>query len=528
MMQDRPPPPGPDDDLDFDFDAPRRRHHERGDTGERRPDDSLEPDLAADAPRGGDEPGGDEREPGTDSGELDSLETAERPARRERGRSKRGLRLPGRGRRREERARRAADTAGLEGAGAGEGLAVDEGAGEGPAAEGAPAAAAEDPYARPRKHPPPRNWRERHRALPAAVRRRQAVAAGVIGVIVIGGGYALASSLFGGGESDEPLPLKRVVGQTVIGKLGKDGPDRKTVRRVKKGQVGGFIVNPRSEQALQEQVGRLQAAAEAGGNPPLLILIDQEGGPVKRLPGPPDVSAPELGRDGSTDAARSVGEATGAYLQPLGISGDLAPVLDVALPRTADTIANRTLGDDPALVSSLGSAFIQGLQSQKVAATAKHFPGLGPATVNTDFSPVTIAARPQDLDAALQPFRAAVEAGVEMVMVASASYPALGADKPASFSGAIVRGLLRGDLGFEGVVITDDLQSVAIQELTTSGAAAVSSLGAGCDLLLFAGTPKGSVSGFNAAVKAAKQGKLTRSELDAAYERITALKGALG
>ena len=133
--------------------------------------------------------------------------------------------------------------------------------------------------------------------------------------------------------------------------------------------------------------------------------------------------------EAGADAARTEGEDTGNFLKGAGVNVDLAPVMDVELPQTADTIASRTFSDDAAVVSEVGSAFIEGLQSTGVAATAKHFPGLGPATVNTDFAPTEVVASQETLDAALQPFQAAVDSGVELVMVASASYPAYGRER---------------------------------------------------------------------------------------------------
>ena len=119
---------------------------------------------------------------------------------------------------------------------------------------------------------------------------------------LLGGGYALASALFGGGEEEGPTPVKKLVGQTVIGKLGKGTPDNKLLRRVRKGQVGGFIVEPRNAEALTRQTEALNAAAEEGDNPPLLFVIDQEGGDVKRLPGPADRSRPRASARPATPA----------------------------------------------------------------------------------------------------------------------------------------------------------------------------------------------------------------------------------
>ena len=547
-MEGRPPYDDPDDELDFDFDAARRRE----------PGGAREPDPGEDEPAGGD-PGFDdeagedvfrdedpalgegsdyeeddyasqpEDSPAFDDSPDDELrplredefldpDTAERRAiaRRQRDRPSGGFKLPWlSGGRRERR---------TQGDGEGASSALEQ---TGPGRR-----MRDDPYT-PAEVPVPGGRREHHRDLPANIRRRQAIALGVIALVLLVGIYAIASAIFGGGDDEsEPTPLKKLVGQSIVGELGKEAPDRKLLRRVRKGQVGGLIVKPRNEAALAEQLAPLNEAAQDGDNPPLLIMVDQEGGEVKALPGPPATSPQDLGEGGDPDAARSEGEQTGTYLAGLGVNVDLAPVLDVELPITANTIASRTFGDDPALVSELGSAFIEGIQGQGVAATAKHFPGLGPATINTDDGPVTVAASQEDLDAAIVPFQGAVDAGVELVMVSSAAYPTLptfGSDDPAVFSDPIVNGLLRGQLGFEGLVISDDLQAGGVSGLGLApGTEAVSALGAGVDLLLYARSEQGSVAGFNAAVKAAKQETLSRSQIEATYERITALKSDLG
>jgi beta-N-acetylhexosaminidase len=382
-------------------------------------------------------------------------------------------------------------------------------------------------YERVARRPHPTGEHRRHRDLPARVRRRQAVAVGVVAAVVLIGAIVLIGG-GDGGEEEEPLALKRVVGQTIVGKVGKAGPDEQLLRRVRKGQLGGVVMLPRNESTLQNDVGRLQDAARSGNNPPLLIMVDQEGGEVKRLPGPPDSSPAELGESGDADASRAEGEQTGTYLAGLGVNVDLAPVLDVARPTTADTLASRTFGDDPARVSELGVAFAEGLQDGGVAATAKHFPGLGLATVNTDFGPVTVAATADDLNAALGPFQAAIDAGVDMVMMSLASYPGLGSRKPAALAPPIVQGVLRDRLGFEGVVITDDLEADAIVQETTPEKAAETALAAGNDLVLFGGSTGTSNDAFNSVVQAAKAGQIERSVLDQAYARVVQLKAGLG
>lgn len=378
-------------------------------------------------------------------------------------------------------------------------------------------------YERVARRPHPTGEHRRHRDLPANVRRRQAIAVGAVALLVVIGLIVLIGG--GGGEEEEqPLALKRVVGQTIIGKVGAQGPGERILRSVRKGRIGGMVMVPRNERTLQQQVGQLQDAARLGDNPPLLIMIDQEGGEVKRLPGPPDQSASQIGEGGDADLARQQGAGTGTYLAGLGVNVDLAPVLDVERPATADSIASRTFGDDPELVSELGVAFIEGLQGANVAATAKHFPGLGLATANTDFGPVTVVATEEDLNAAAAPFQDAIDAGVDMVMMSTASYPGLGSREPAALAPQIVQGLLREQLGFQGVIITDDLEGDAISDAMNPANAAVAALAAGNDLALASGT---ATRAFDAVVKAAKAGEIDRDLLDQAYARVATLKAGL-
>jgi beta-N-acetylhexosaminidase len=370
---------------------------------------------------------------------------------------------------------------------------------------------------------PPPGRRERRRDLPARVRRRQDFMVGGAVLIVIVLIIVLVSG--GGGSSEEPIALKRLVGQTIVAKLSSKGPNEDLIKRVRKGQVGGVIAFETDAQQLKADVGQLQEAASAGDNPPLLVMVDQEGGDVKRIKnGPPTVSPADLGKSGDQGQAKDQGQQTGAFLRGLGVNVDLAPVLDVAHQNTADTIKSRTFGSNPDTVATVGVAFAQGLEDGGAVATAKHFPGLGYATVNTDDNAVTVAATSGELQNDLTPFKAAVEAGVGMVMMSTASYPTLGAKKPAALSPTIVKNLLRGQLGFDGVVITDDLEGQAISGTVPPAVAGTSALRAGDDLLLYATSTKTSATAFGQLVKEVKSGQLDRSVVQSAYDRITDLK----
>jgi len=373
---------------------------------------------------------------------------------------------------------------------------------------------------------PPPGRRTRRRDLPARVRRRQDFILGGVALVLIVLLIVLISS-GGGGGGEAQVPLKRLVGQTIVAKLGNKGPNQALLRRARKGQIGGVIAFETDPSKLKADVQQLQSAAKAGNNPGLLVMIDQEGGSVKRLKqGPPDISPAQLGKSGDENQAKDQGQKTGSYLQGLGVNVDLAPVLDVAKPTTAATIKSRTFGSDPAVVSKVGVSFAQGLQDGGAVATAKHFPGLGRATVNTDDRPTTIAATSDELNADLEPFKAAIAAGVKMMMVSTASYPTLGAKKPAAFSPTIVQSLLRKQYGFDGVVITDDLEGGAVTQTLPPVVAATSALKAGDDLLLYAKSGNASQKAWSAVVREVKSGQLDRSILQSAYDRITSLKNS--
>jgi beta-N-acetylhexosaminidase len=371
-----------------------------------------------------------------------------------------------------------------------------------------------------------RGRRPRHRDLPAHVRRRQDF--GVIGLVLLAGAGAYMLFFRGGGgeEAEKPFPLKRLVGQTIVATMGEGGVDAKLLKKVQKGQVGGvLVVNGNVESEVESDARKLQRAARRGNNPPVLIMADQEGGFVKTLPGPPEKGPDEIADEGP-ETAQSEGQATGEYLKGVGVNVDLAPVLDVAHDNTEETIVSRTYSEDPAEVGELGSAFITGLQSAGIAATAKHFPGLGLAPTNTDFDQVQIVATAEDLQADIEPFAQAVAAGVDMMMVSTALYDFSGAN-PAAFSANVIQNELRDKLGFKGVVITDDLEAPGAGEEGNPGRAALRAIRAGADLALLAQSGSAPGKALDALVKAVREGRLDRSVVQAAYDRVLALKTKL-
>jgi beta-N-acetylhexosaminidase len=299
-------------------------------------------------------------------------------------------------------------------------------------------------------------------------------------------------------------------------------------RAARRGLIGGVICFPPSGVApadVSAEIERLQRAAASGGNPPLLVAVDQEGGEVKRFPdAPPQRSPVELGDDGDATAAAAEGTDTGEFLAGIGANVDLAPVLDVPAP--GSFVASRAFSEAPNVVADVGVSFADGLAAAGVAATAKHFPGLGLATVNTDLAPSAVDASRSQLRVGMEPFEAAIAAGVGVVMVSNATYPAFDANAPAGLSPRIVEDELRGRLGFDGVVITDDLQAPSIATTLPAPEAGVEAARAGSDVLLFAGGADPAPIHARL-LDALQRGLLDRGTMEESYLRISNLKAAV-
>ena len=199
-------------------------------------------------------------------------------------------------------------------------------------------------------------------------------------------------------------------------------------------------------------------------------------------------------------------------------------MLDVPVP--GSFIASRAFSDDAEVVADVGVSFAEGLADAGVAAPAKHFPGLGQATVNTDLAASTVDASRSDLRAGMAPFEAAIAAGIGLVMVSNATYPALDPDAPAAVSQPVIERELRGRLGFDGVVITDDLEAPSIAASYTAPDAGLAAARAGADVLLFAtGADSGPI--HEKLVRALQRGLLDRGAVEESYLRITNLKAAV-
>ena len=228
--------------------------------------------------------------------------------------------------------------------------------------------------------------------------------------------------------------------------------------------------------------GQLRRGSAQG---PPLICVDQEGGDIRILPwAPPERSQAAQAAAGTV---RADAEAAAKALRATGINVSLAPVADVAsVPGAA--LAGRAFATEFGAAGQQVAESVRGWRAGGVAPTIKHFPGLGGATVNTDDGPATIRRSAQQIrDEDLVPFRSGIEAGAPLVMAGHAVYPAIDPDRIASQSEAVIGGLLRDELGFDGVVITDSTEAAAVQAVTGVQEAAIRNVRAGVDIVLTTG-----------------------------------------
>lgn len=259
--------------------------------------------------------------------------------------------------------------------------------------------------------------------------------------------------------------------------------------------VGGIVYFAQNlldpEQTTTMLANVKQFYADAGNVAPF-IAVDEEGGTVVRVAdneafGAQDVGdASALGSAGDTEAAKRAAEQIADYLMPLGFNLDFAPVADVVDPLRSDTMGLRSFSSDAAVAADMVRAEVEGFRDKKMLCCAKHFPGIGAAAGDSHEGAITIEATNEELETVdLVPFRAAIEAGVPMIMVGHVSLPNIVGDStPAPLSSAVVQGMLRDSLGYTGVIVTDSLSMGAITDYYTPAEAAVAALKAGCDIPL--------------------------------------------
>lgn len=351
------------------------------------------------------------------------------------------------------------------------------------------------------------------------------------GVVLAGAATTIAAT-----PAPDGMTLRQLAGQRVIYSYPGLTPPHALLQRIRAGEAAGVIFFGENVSSTQQIAGVVRELRDANAQSPvqrpLLLMTDQEGGKVRRLPGEPALSEKQVGQAADPEAAaRAAGKGAGTTLSGVGMNLNLAPVLDVfGQPGNFIDQYGRSFSDDPHTAGVLGRDFVTAQQATGVAATAKHFPGLGAASAgsNTDLGPVTLNVPLSELRAKDEaPYGPAIAAGVKLVMLSWAVYPALDASRPAGLSSAVVQEL-RQHQRFQGVTITDALEAKALQAYGTTGERATLAAEAGMDLILASARDVAQGEDAVSALAAGLSGgSLPSAGFRAAVGRISALRDGL-
>jgi beta-N-acetylhexosaminidase len=325
-----------------------------------------------------------------------------------------------------------------------------------------------------------------------------------------------------------PANIRREIGQLLIGSLPGVTITPEVRSLAREFSLGGVILFSRNIE-VPEQVAELSGDVQALATElPLWVSVDQEGGRVARLKRPftewPPMAV--LGRSGNTELASRFAKALGAELKAVGVTLDYAPVLDIHTNPANPVIGDRALADDAEAVARLGAAIVRGLQDNGVAACGKHFPGHGDTSIDSHFELPLVEHSPDRIRRVeCVPFREAIKADVAFIMTAHVLVPSLDDERPATLSPQIVQAMLRDELGFAGVILSDDLEMKAIAKSYTVPDAAVEAIAAGCDgLLICSGDVDVQAAALEALVYAVEQGRIPYRRLEDAQKRLRRAK----
>lgn len=295
--------------------------------------------------------------------------------------------------------------------------------------------------------------------------------------------------------------------------------------------VGGFIMfsnNINERQQIIDMISGMQSYSKI----PLFIAVDEEGGRVARL-GKADVGVTqfppmaEVGARGNTEEAAEIGITLGRELTEMGFNVDFAPVADIITVENNDDIGDRSFGDNPELVASMVSAEVKAMGENGLIATLKHFPSNGSTETNTHYGAGVCTRTLEEMRAnEFIPFRAGIDAGADMVMVAHMAVPNITGDEtPSTLSDIVVRDLLRNELGFNGVVVSDALNMGAITSQYTPSEAAKQAIVAGVDILLMSPDVKSAAASI---IEAVNSGEISEERINESVSRILSLKTKKG
>lgn len=333
-------------------------------------------------------------------------------------------------------------------------------------------------------------------------------------------------------EEVSKMDLEEKIGQMIFAGVSGTTMDTGAQKLINQLHVGGIIFyknnfeNPTQTVELVNQI-----KAENSSNIPLFLGVDQEGGRVIRLPGaltnfPPNK---QIGEVNNPEFSYKIGRLLGYELKEFGLNLDFAPVLDINSNPNNPVIGDRSFGNNLEIVSKLGIETMKGIQSQKVIPTIKHFPGHGDTAVDSHLElPIVNKTLKELMKLELIPFKRAMDEGAEVVMVAHMLIPKLDKNNPASMSKVVMTDVLRKQLGFTGVIITDDMTMGAIVEHFDIGKAAVESVKAGSDIILV-GHGYDNVDKIQSALKSAiEKGEISQQRINESVERIIKLKRKYG
>lgn len=320
-----------------------------------------------------------------------------------------------------------------------------------------------------------------------------------------------------------PSTIRRDIGQLLTGSLPGPTVTAEIRSLAREFQLGGIILFARNIEAPEQVAELSHDIQQLAGDMPLWVAVDQEGGRVARLRAPftewPPMAV--LGRSGDEALAARFARALAAELRAVGITLDYAPVLDIHTNPRNPVIGDRALAEDAETVARLGAAIVRALQDGGVAACGKHFPGHGDTSKDSHVD-LPLVEHPPDRIRRVEcvPFRAAIAAEVAFIMTAHVLVPAFDEERPATLSPSLVRGLLREELGYEGVIVGDDLEMKAIASRYTVSEAAVQAIAAGCDgLLICSGSVDLQAAALEALVHAVEDGRIPFRRFEDAVTR---------
>jgi beta-N-acetylhexosaminidase len=328
-------------------------------------------------------------------------------------------------------------------------------------------------------------------------------------------------------ELIQSLPLRKKIGQFFIFGFMGQTIEHSLATTISTLQPGGIIIfgrNIKTARQVSDLTYNAQRLSLQKTGLPLLVAVDQEGGDVTRIhTTPPLPSALALGETGDSELVKSAGLHTGALLKALGFNMNLAPVLDISDPKSESFIGTRTFGKNSKVVTQMGVQFARGLQQAGILPTAKHFPGHGGLSEDSHrLTPEKDETLEQMLKSDLIPFSTiSHEPAPWAVMVAHVSYPEVDSSHlPATFSKVIVTDVLRKRLGFQGIVMTDDIEMAGAAAIPDVGERAVRAIEAGTDLIMVAWNKKIQSRVIAATLKAAQSGRLSEARINESLERI--------